>query len=183
MALPPSCGKCSHCKSGAVRFNLKLFAVLPQLMFLLWLLLPYLSLFVPSSTIAPVSFPCCGLCVSFQSVPFPKRRKKSHSVVSLFYSTNPSFKSASSITSTEGSSERWLARVQLAWLSLNILRGRERISISFLNYCVHRKGHINTALLVTTALHIQHLYQLLGQDNHRLQLLQQLCTVAYFSSN
>lgn len=76
MALPPSHGKCSHCKSGAVRFHLKLFTVLPQLMFLLWLLLPYLSLFVPSSTIACVSSPYCGLCVSFLSVPFPKCTKK-----------------------------------------------------------------------------------------------------------
>lgn len=106
MVLPPSWGKCSHYKSGAVRFHLKLFTVLFQLMFLLWLLPPYLSLFVSSSTIAPVSFPYGGFCVSFQSVPFPKhRKKKSYSVVSRFYSTNPSFKSASSITSTYGSPE------------------------------------------------------------------------------
>lgn len=79
MDLPP-CRKCSHCESGAVKFHLKFFTVLLQLMFLLWLLLPYLCLIVLSSTIATVSFPCCD---SFQSAPFPKDRKK------IPFSSNP----------------------------------------------------------------------------------------------
>lgn len=95
--------------------------------------------------------------------------KKSHSVVTLLYSTNPSFKSASSITPTQRSPERYLARVQLAWLSLIILRGRKCISEYFSNYYLHRKSHKNVALLVTTALHIPLLYKLVGHDKHGLQ--------------
>lgn len=79
MDLPP-CRKCSHSESGAVKFHLKFFTVLLQLMFLLWLVLPYLCLIVLSSTIATVSFPCCD---SFQSAPFPKDRKK------IPFSSNP----------------------------------------------------------------------------------------------
>lgn len=48
-------------------------------------------------------------------------------------------------------------------------QGRESISIYFMTYCVHRKSHINIALLFATALHVLHLRQQLGQDNHRLQ--------------